>query len=591
LRISSKSEMSIPPNIVVLTFSRAATRELRERLDELLGVEQGEGPSVSTLHSFALRQLLRNRGAPNLPRPIRVADDYDERWVIVEELRRLTGADRVRDIRKELRDLASDWETLAAEVDEWERQHPNPRFLGAWRRHREIYGYTLRAELVYAVKKALEQDPNFELERHFEHVLVDEYQDLNKCELEVVRSLVERGPSLYVAGDDDQRASTHSETLFRLAYVNSMRRTKNHSLELEVCHRCDRDILQVALSVVEQDVNRIPKVIRPRDDAGDGDVQSFAFNNITHEANGIRAICQALLREGVDPAAILILLRNDPQGVYSTPIVDALTAAGIRVEMPVDPLMIFSTKEGRPVVCLLRLMRDRGDGLAWRELMELRANGVGVGTLRDVYELADEQGVTFAEALELVRVDPDAIGGSRRKSLAADLEIVNEILDELAGVVDDPVEDSLDFLLGHGLPETDRDDAREVLLDLVADQEATLADIEQALQALQGMYEREREETEEGGVLIMTMHSAKGLTADAVIVPACEDELIPGAAEERRALDDERRLLYVSLTRAKHYMVVTYAGERRGRQSTILSAPIDRTLSRFLRDFINPQRP
>jgi DNA helicase-2/ATP-dependent DNA helicase PcrA len=138
-----------PSQILALTFSRAAARELRDRLETLLGEQVGERPAVYTLHAFALRQLLRHGGAPTLPHPIRIADDYDERWVIEEELSELTGL-TVRQVRKEFRNLASDWETLKADEDEWARLHPNPQFLGAWRSHRQIYGYAAGGACVRA---------------------------------------------------------------------------------------------------------------------------------------------------------------------------------------------------------------------------------------------------------------------------------------------------------------------------------------------------------------------------------------------------------------------------------------------------------
>src|SRR5438270_3955478 len=96
-------------SILALTFSRAAAGELRERLESLLGVEVGDRPAVYTLHAFALRQLLLNKGAPNLPHPIRIADDFDERWVVFEEIKALTGL-RVKAVEREFQNLASDWE-------------------------------------------------------------------------------------------------------------------------------------------------------------------------------------------------------------------------------------------------------------------------------------------------------------------------------------------------------------------------------------------------------------------------------------------------------------------------------------------------
>jgi DNA helicase-2/ATP-dependent DNA helicase PcrA len=90
-------------------------------------------------------------------------------------------------------------------------------------------------------------------------------------------------------------------------------------------------------------------------------------------------------------------------------------------------------------------------------------------------------------------------------------------------------------------------------------------------------------------VRIMSMHAAKGLTADAVIIPACDDELIPGLDHARQVVDDERRLLYVSLTRARHALVVTYAASRPGAQTfRITGVPVERTYTQFLRDFLPP---
>jgi DNA helicase-2/ATP-dependent DNA helicase PcrA len=358
-------ERGVPPeSILAVTFSRAAARELRQRLDDLLGADVASRVAVYTLHAFALRQLLRNQGAPTLPRPIRIADDFDERWVIEEELRTLTGAKKITEIRRELKNLASDWETLAADADEWERQHANPRFLGAWRAHRTVYGYTLRAELVYGVKKGLEQDPEFAIEGDFQHVVVDEYQDLNHCEIEVVRALVARGPDLFSAGDDDQ-----SIYAFRNAYPLGLREfSQTHpgssERELEICHRCDGAILDLARRVAEQDSDRIPKRLRARDDAEDGEVRAFAFANIGEEAREIAALCEDLIAREVPPNEVLILLRNDPQGVYSAPIIRALEERGMQAELPADPFQALGEGDGRLAVLLLRLLRSREDSLA-----------------------------------------------------------------------------------------------------------------------------------------------------------------------------------------------------------------------------------
>lgn len=410
-----------PSSVLALTFSRAAARELRERLEVLLGENEGDRPGVYTLHAFALRQLMRLRGAPTLPHPIRIADDFDERWVVQEEIAALADMN-VRGVQKEFQNLASDWETLQAEEDEWERTHPNRRFLGAWRRHREIYGYTLRSELVYALKKALDEDPDLQLEPAFQHVLVDEYQDLNRCELAVIRRLVGDDRTLFAAGDDDQ-----SIYGFRNAFPLGLRRFSDDypevvEGELVECYRCDQGILEMALNVAEQDIDRIPKELGALPDANEGQVAAYTFRSISHEANGVAQICRQLVDdEDVQPGRILVLLRNDPGGIYSQPIIEALSARGLDAEMPADPFAILSDDHPRQVVCVLRLLRDREDGLAWRELLKLRSNRVGEGSLLAVYALADEIGERYYPTLQRIADQPELLDHNGRSRVANDV--------------------------------------------------------------------------------------------------------------------------------------------------------------------------
>jgi DNA helicase-2/ATP-dependent DNA helicase PcrA len=583
-----------PSSILALTFSRAAAGELRDRLEALLGERTGDRPGVYTLHAFALRQLLRNEGAPTLPHPIRIADDYDERWVVEEEMSDLTGLN-VRAVRREFRNLGSDWETLAAEEDEWERQHPNPGFLGAWRRHREVYGYTLRSELVYALKKALDEDPDLDLEPAFEHVLTDEYQDLNKCELAVLQRLVGVGRTLFVAGDDDQ-----SIYGFRNAFPAGLREFGDTypgavDGELAECHRCACDILAMGLNVAEQDPDRIAKELRARDDAEAGRVEALSFPSISAEAAGIARICKQLVDEGgVGPGRILMLLRNNPHGVYSEPIIKALAEQDLAAELPIDPFAVLADDDPRKLVCVLRLLRDREDGLAWRELLQLRDNGLGPGSLLAVYRLADERGERYYRTLQAIADDPDVFEHARRKAVPRDVEAIESMLDELGEALESEPEAGLAAVLDAiEFPEGEqRHEVTELLLGLPIDesQEPTLGLVEEALHSSRGTFDEEQREGDPDRIQIMSMHTAKGLTADAVIVAACDDEQMPGPTANRRELDDQRRLLYVSLTRARKYLFVTFARRRAGRQTKQLGAdfPERRTYTRFLRDYLPP---
>ena len=166
-------EKNVAPNsILALTFTRAATAELKGRLKVEFG-EGGKLPRVSTLHSFALKTILENSARVRLPSPIRIVDDFEERWIIQEELKAVLGLQKVSQVADLLNRMSADWEQL---TQDWEARFPEPKFLGAWREHRSVYGYTLRSELVYQLKLALSEG-QLQLEEPPAHLLVDEYQD------------------------------------------------------------------------------------------------------------------------------------------------------------------------------------------------------------------------------------------------------------------------------------------------------------------------------------------------------------------------------------------------------------------------------
>ena len=342
----------VPANqILVLTFTRAAAAELRERiLGEL--PEDMERPYISTLHSFALRQLVKNSNLVDpLPQPIRVADDWEERNLIYDQLK-LELIYSVKDIRERFNQLSADWETLAADESDWSDRFIDPTFLGAWEEQRMVLGYTLRSELVYQVKRALEQSGNFELESDFAHMLVDEYQDLNKCDLAVIRSIAERGCEQFAAGDDDQ-----SIYGFRMAHPDGIRNFGNdydqsQLLSLSTCMRCDKRIIRLAEFVADQDPRRLEKELVPRLDAGTGEVAILRFPNQYGEAQGIALLCQTLVaEEKIAPEDILILLRSDHNQVYSNLIADSLRNNDLPVSSQVaDPL---DTDEGRTLKAIV----------------------------------------------------------------------------------------------------------------------------------------------------------------------------------------------------------------------------------------------
>jgi DNA helicase-2/ATP-dependent DNA helicase PcrA len=549
-------------NIMALTFTRAATAELKRRIVLELG-EDSELPYISTLHSFALRTILRQFSGSRLPQPIRVADDYEERHIIEEDLKLILGLENIREVRGLLHQLSADWERLSADESDWEQRFPNPAFLGAWQEHREIYGYILRAELVYQLKHAIEEG-EVDISAQLSHLLVDEYQDLNACDLAAIQRLSSSGLELYVAGDDDQ-----SIYGFRYANPDGIRRFRRQfrpsaALDLEECQRCDRRILELALYVARQDPRRIDKRLVPRDNASRGYVQILRFSNQRQEASGIAAVCEWLVEtHNIPPQNILILLRSDRNRQFSTPIRQALDNRDISVATVANPLAALEEVEGRHFLCLLRLIDNPSDHLAWRTLFEIRRNRIGTATIAALYDIARRSGQTFYSALAGVSDDPSQIprGGN---NVRLEFERIQRLV---SSATDEDTSDLTAFIERMAAEHIIDEDAQSQILGVFYRvlEEGIAEDLNQLLRAINVSLQAKEQETESGSINIMTMHQAKGLSADAVFVVAAEDEYLPGRATGEQ-IGDERRLLYVSLTRARRHLYLTYCDRRIGAQ-------------------------
>jgi DNA helicase-2/ATP-dependent DNA helicase PcrA len=570
-----------PDDILLLTFTRKAAANMRGGLLEVIG-EGAELPDVRTLHSFSLRALLDGGAHPVLPTPIRVADDYEERAIVRPDLKAALQLASVTQASKLLDRMSADWETLNADLTDLGQRQADPQFVAAWRDHRELYAYTLRAELVYQLKHALDLDETH-LKHPPRHVIVDEYQDLNPCDLAVVKRLVDGGAQLYCAGDDDQ-----SIYGFRYAQPYAIRHIEEYHgrpfemAELHECWRCAPRVLTFGTFVVSQEVGRLDKHLLPKRQEPVGEVAILRFDDQFGEAAGVARLCRWLWdHEGLQPADMLVLLRSDYRHGFSDPLAEALAAAQIPASVAADPMALLNDGSPRLLLAVLRLIVNPDDHLAWRTALDL-TDGIGEATVRRLAGLARDGGLGFCTAIRAVHDDPTLIGlGDRVRDACARVDALTAhahagepadaypLIERLAGAII-----------------ADRETRQEVLrLVREVTDEIGAVDLETVLTGMAlGLGENEQEHAADE-VAIMTMHQAKGLTAEAVVVVAAEDEYLPGDAVGS-AVDDERRLLYVSLTRARHRLYITHCGRRLGRQAHTGSTPgrTRRTFSRFLRD-------
>jgi len=576
-----------PGEILAVTFTRAAAALLRSKVAKALG-EDNELPTACTLHSYALSQLiLSGEIITILPQPLRIADDWEGRQIILEDLKHVLGLD-IKEVRERFDRLSADWQTLNREANDWENTFPDPRFLGAWLQHRALYGYSVRDELVYQLKQAIDRIEGFRLPHRPRHLFVDEYQDLNPCDLAVVHAICDQGAELFAAGDDDQ-----SIYGFREAFPQGIRRfaksyPDSKRLDLNDCQRCEQSILDVAHFVADLDPNRLPKNTRSVCPPVCGEVNLLSFDHGAIEADIVARICKRLVQDGgQDPGEILILIRSDKNHRFSDPLAQSLRTHGLPVAVKVETDRPTDGRNGRMLLAFMRLVVAVTDSLSWRTLMRLRYNHVGRKSFEAIHLSARAQQTSFVGALQRIRQNPEivpSLGGR----IAAEVVSIQQLVDEAPP---HPGEDGTAELVEwvgklSKLVIAEENDRKDVVsfIQNTAESFGCQA-VPELLRALSLSEESIEQERDADSINIMTMHKAKGLSADVVFIIAAEDEYVPGKAENGPLENDELRLLYVSMTRARHRLYLTHCRERRGgqRHSGRTAGQRRRTLTRFLR--------
>ncbi|MEA2142166.1 MAG: ATP-dependent helicase UvrD/PcrA, partial [Solirubrobacteraceae bacterium] len=477
-------------------------------------------------------------------------------------------------------------ESLEPHADPEVDEHTRNRFLGAWDEHRRVFGYTLLPELPDLLRRALESHPDLG-GLDFDMVVVDEYQDLNACDLRVLRLLADRGTAVFGVGDDEQ--SIYS---FRKAAPEGIRRFPadydgSADYTLSISHRCGAEIIRWARHVIEGEPDRPQdrERLRAADGAPPGEATLLAFPSQVTESRGVAALVQHLVHdEGLAPADIVVLFRGDHNAAFSGPIKTELTEMDIPVEDPTWVNAVLDDPPNRTALLLLRLLANRHDSLAWSGLLKLEP-GVGPAFVNAIYARAAERQGSFAEAL--LDAYAEDFPGAPGTSASRAKELVGRCIEWLDR--QDVPEQLDDSRWGAWIIEALRADPGAPMSDEFADLLSSVDDMVEPGVGL-GRYlgqiqplARDRAQAQAGGVRFMSMASSKGLTVEAAIVVAAEEGVIPRPDAD---VAEERRLLYVAMTRARRFQYVTWARRRTGPTARAGAPRVQarRTESRFLRN-------
>jgi superfamily I DNA/RNA helicase len=509
-----------------------------------IGVPGCQDIRGSTLHALGMKILGRRNVLEATGRIARPLNRF-EMEPLLYDLSSSFGNKRNR--AKRIRAYEAAWARLQHEQPGHTSDPDDQRFEHAlldWLRfHRGI----LIGEIIPQVYQYLRDNPAAPELHLYDHVLVDEYQDLNRAEQAVI-DLIRNTACLCIVGDDDQ--SLYS---FKFAHPAGIRTfpeshpgTTNH--EILECRRCPTLIVDIANSLIAHNRDREPRHLSPLAANGAGDIQIFQFGTLAEEANGIaHFIRDQIDRHGRRPQDILVLAQRRSIG---NPIHDALLARDVPSksyyqEGELDNL----TAQER--MALFKLFIDPEDRIALRWLLGFGSNDFRAGAYARIRAHCEHTGTTPWEAM--CQLEAGAIRIPHTSHLVDRFHSIQSELAELRG---SDGYDDISNLVRRWLPDSIQglDDFRSLVVDLAPAATSPL----ELLTALNDAIATPEIPPDVTQVRIMSLHKSKGLSSPVVVIAGCIEGLLPAAPdrdkspqEQQADLEEQRRLLYVGLTRVK----------------------------------------
>ena len=582
-----------PWNIMAITFTNKAAKEMRERVDRILGFGS-ESVWVSTFHSSCVRILRRYIDRIGYENNFTIYDTEDSKSVMKEVLRRLELDPKIYKDRSMLakisaakneRIMPEDYERNASRWEEKRIAQVYSEYQALLKKNNALDFDDLLVKTV----ELFQTDPevlNYYQER-FRYIMVDEYQDTNTVQFEFVSLLASRYKNLCVVGDDDQ-----SIYKFRGANIENILGFERvfpeaKVIKLEQNYRSTQNILNSANEVISNNRGRKPKRLWTENEAGDL-IHYRQFQNGFEEAEFIAGeISKKVKTEGYQYSDFAILYRTNAQ---SRLFEEKFLMANIPYKL-VGGVNFYARKEIKDLLAYLKTVDNALDDLAVHRIINVPRRGIGASSIGTVEDHAREQGINFYDALLEADYIP-GIGRSLAKIKAFTLFIQSLRSQEEYLSVRELLEKIIEET-GY-VKELEAEDTEEARgrIENIGELLSKVADYEEAVPnpTLSGFLQEvalvaDIDSVEEGSdyVLLMTLHSAKGLEFNHVYMAGMEDGVFPSyltiTSDDSSELEEERRLCYVGITRARKSLTMTSAMQRMVRGETQYNKT-----SRFVRE-------
>ena len=587
-----------PWNILAITFTNKAAQEMRERVDRIAGFGS-DAIWVSTFHSTCARILRRHIDNLGYDTNFTIYDTDDQKSLMKDVCRKMNIDTKIYKERSLLAQISHAKDELLT-PDDMEMKaagdYNMKKVASVYREYQAALRKNNALDFDDLIVKTVEL---FEkcgavleyYQERFKYIMVDEYQDTNTAQFKFISLLAQRYQNLCVVGDDDQ-----SIYKFRGANIGNILGFEHvfpdaRVIRLEQNYRSTRNILNAANQVIANNTERKAKTLWTENEEG-SKVHFRQFLNAYEEAEYVAGEIGKLKRNGLgNYRDCAILYRTNAQ---SRIFEEKFIAANIPYKL-VGGVNFYARKEIKDLLCYLKTINNARDDLAVQRIINVPKRGIGATTLGRVQDYADNMGISLYEALRVAEEVP-SIGRSLSKidgfvtfiqmlKSKADVMTVEEILQEVI--------DSTGYVAELEAEDTEESRARienidELISKTVAYQEAMEEQNQSA--TLSGFLEEvalvadiDTVDPDQDYVLLMTLHSAKGLEFPKVFMVGMEDGIFPShmtiSYGDDGEMEEERRLCYVGITRAMKDLTLTCAQQRMIRGETQYNR-----VSRFVRE-------
>ncbi len=588
-----------PFEILAVTFTNKASREMQTRLSLYLGEPVVRKMWVGTFHSISGKILRRNldsyqtKDGRHWNNNFVIYDDTDTKTIIKNAVKKMNLDEKIYEVKliksiiSNAKNKMQDAYAFATSARDYKTEKIS-----------EIY-YEYEKQL--AINNALDFDDMLMLtvnlmkqnelvrenyKERFKHILVDEFQDTNKTQYEFIKLLFDENKasrkdcSLCAVGDVDQSIYSWRGADYKII-LNFQKDYKNTQLiKLEQNYRSTGNILNAANEVIQNNVERLDKNLYST--KGDGDkIILFEAESDYDESNYIAKKIKDLKRNGANYEDIAVLYRTNAQ---SRGIEEALMSNNIPYKI-VGGLRFYERKEIKDIIAYLKLIYNKHDNQSLRRIINVPKRGIGDTTLKKIFDVADEKEISAFDVIENINDYPD-FSTRHTGTLLNFANMINSLIEkqnnfelsEFAAMVMEETGYIRELKSEDTVENQSRLENLQEFINVIKefedddfeiDEEEDLGILGNFLSQVALVSDVDEVKEEEKSVMLMTLHAAKGLEYPIVFLVGLEEGLFPGSKavnnvyENKNELEEERRLMYVGITRAKETLHLTYAKRRR----------------------------